>query len=101
MGNVGASAGAPAALVGLLLGDVHLDVLRIDGCPKVYRSGGVGGASALADDRGGGLRLPVALLLPPFTLVLRLALSRGLLFSLWVILIPQTVALETGKKRER
>lgn len=69
VGNVGASAGAPAALVGLLLGDVHLDVLRIDGCSKVYRSGGVGGASALADHRGGGLCLPVALLLPPFTLV--------------------------------
>lgn len=71
VGNVGASAGAAAALVGLLLGDVHLDVLRIDGGPKVSGggSGGVGGASALADHRGGGLGLPVALLLPPFTLV--------------------------------
>lgn len=98
VGNVGASAGAPAALVGLLLGDVHLDVLQIGRCTKVYRSGGVRGASALANHRGCGLCLPVALLLPPSTLVLWLALSRGFLFLLGVILIPQAVALEPGKR---
>lgn len=96
VGNVGASAGALAALVGLLLREVHLDVLQIHGRPDVDRPGGVGGAPALAHHGGGGLRLPVALLLPPFALVLRLALSRGVLFSLGVVLVPQTVALEMG-----
>lgn len=47
--NVGASTGALAALVGLLLGEVHLDMLQIDGCPKVYGSRGVRGAPALTD----------------------------------------------------
>lgn len=96
VGNVGASAGALAALVGLLLREVHLDVLQIHGRPDVDRPGGVGGAPALAHHGGGGLRLPVALLLPPFALVLRLALSQGVLFLLGVVLVPQTVALEMG-----
>lgn len=68
--NVGASAGAPATLVGLLLGEVHLDLLQIYGRPKVSGSRGARGAPALTDHRGGRLRLPVALLLPPFALVL-------------------------------
>lgn len=99
--NVGASAGAPAPLVSLLLSDVHLDVLQVDGRPGVRRPGGVGGAPAPADHRGGGFRLPVALRLPAFALVLRLALTRPLLFPLGVVLVPQTVALETGGGTER
>lgn len=96
MRNVGAPAGAPAALVGLLLGEVHLDVLRVDGCAEVSRPGGARGAPALADHRGGRLRLPVALLPPPFALVLRLALARRFLFTFGVVLVPQTVTLGTG-----
>lgn len=98
--NVGASAGALAALVGLLLRDVHLDMLQIDSCPKVYGPRGVRGAPALADHWGGRFRLPVALLLPPFTLVLWLALSWGVLFSFGVILVPQTVALKECVQRQ-
>lgn len=98
--DLGASTGAPAALVGLLLRDVHLDVLQIDGRPRVYGSRGVRGGPALAHHRGGRFRLLVALLLPPFTLVLRLALSQGVLFSFGVILVPQTVALKECVQRQ-
>lgn len=94
VGNVRASAGALAPLVGLLLRVVNLDVSWIDGRPKVDGSQGLSGASRLADHRGGGRRLPVALLLA-FPLVLGLALTRGLLLSFGVVLVPQTVALAT------
>lgn len=43
------AAGALTALVGLLMRKVDLDMLQIDGWPKVYGSGGVGGAPALTD----------------------------------------------------
>lgn len=75
MRDVGASTGALAPLVGLLRREVHLDVLQIHACPVVDGPGGVRGAPALTHHGGGRLRLPVALLLLPFALVLRLALS--------------------------
>lgn len=98
--NVGDFTGALAPLVGLLLREVHLDVLQIDGCPKVHRSGGVRGGPALTDHWEGRFRLPVALLLRPFSLVLWFALSWGLLFLFGAILVPQTMTLEKGKRKE-
>lgn len=97
MRDVRAAAGALAALVGLLLREVHLDVSRVDGRPEVDGPQGVRGAHPLADQRGGAFRLPLALL-PVSPLVLGLALTRRLSLVLVVVLVPQPVAL--GRKEE-
>lgn len=73
MRNVRASAGALAALIGLLLREVNLDMSRINGGAKVDGSQGVIGASPLTDQRGGGFRLLIALTLH-VTLVFSLVL---------------------------
>lgn len=92
-----ASAGALAALVGLLLRVVHLDMPWINGGPKVYGPQSVIGVSPLTEHWGRRFRLLLALL-PVFSLVLWLALARGLFLFFGVILVPQTVALEVERE---
>lgn len=99
VGNVRTSAGALATLVGLLLRVMHLHLFWINGGTEVYGSQGLIGASPLADQRGGGFGLLVAVI-PLFSFVLWLALTWGLLLFFGVVLVPQTMALETEKCRD-
>lgn len=93
-----ASAGALATLVRLLWGVVQLDLSWVKGGAKVYGPQGVIGASSLTDERRCRCRLFIALIFA-FALVLRLILAGGLFLFFGVILVPQTMALEVGKRQ--